>query len=47
PPPEGKKPSSADEMKQALLGMMTDEEKRLIGLCVIDCSFSNQDSNKP
>jgi len=46
PPPDGKKPSSADEMKQVLLGMMTDKEKRLIGLCVIDCSFSNQDSNK-
>jgi len=46
PPPKGKKPSSADEMKQVLLGMMTEEEKRLIGLCVIDCSFSNGDINK-
>ena len=38
PPPVGKKPSTADEMRTALLDMMSEEEKRLIGLCVIDCS---------
>ena len=40
PPPSGKKPTTANEMKIALLNMMTEEEKRLIGLCVIDCSIS-------
>jgi len=38
PPPLGKKPSTADEMRKTLLDMMSEEEKRLIGLCVIDCS---------
>jgi len=41
PPPSGKKPTTAYEMKIALLNMMTEEEKRLIGLCVIDCSISD------
>ena len=41
-PPTGKKPSTANEMKQALLATMTDEEKRLIGVCVIDCSVSTE-----
>ena len=40
PPPTGRKPSTADEMKKTLLDMMTEEEKRLIGLCVIDCSIN-------
>ena len=41
PPPSGKRPTTANEMKKALLNMMTEEEKRLIGLCVIDCSISD------
>ncbi|MFK5914468.1 MAG: hypothetical protein QM484_08830 [Woeseiaceae bacterium] len=38
PPPYGKKPKSALELKDMLLGMMSEDERRLIGLCVIDCS---------
>ncbi len=44
PPPKGKKPSSAAEMKNALWEMMTEEEKRLIGLCIIDCSVADRKS---
>lgn len=39
PPPHGKKPKSALELKEMLSGMMSDEERRMIGLCVIDCSI--------
>ncbi|VAW50155.1 hypothetical protein MNBD_GAMMA06-1706 [hydrothermal vent metagenome] len=39
--PSGKKPTTAEEMKNTLQSMMTDEEKRLIGLCVIDCSLNS------
>ena len=38
PPPHGKKPKSATEMSEALRNMMTEEERRLIGVCIIDCS---------
>jgi len=38
PPPHGEKPKSATEMRETLRNMMTEEERRLIGVCVIDCS---------
>jgi hypothetical protein len=38
PPPHGKKPKTATEMRETLWNMMTEEERRLIGVCVIDCS---------
>ncbi len=41
PPPYGKKPKSAAEMKEVLWNMMTEEERRLIGVCVIDCSVES------
>lgn len=40
PPPHGKKPKSATEMREMLWNIMTEEERRLIGVCVIDCSVN-------
>jgi hypothetical protein len=37
--PNGRKPTSAKEMEEMLLGMMSDDERKRIGLCVIDCSL--------
>jgi len=45
PPPHGEKPKSAIEMQKALRNMMTDEERRLIGVCVIDCSVEDRDGD--
>lgn len=37
--PAGIKPKSAQEMRQILWNMMSNEEKKRIGLCIIDCSL--------
>ncbi len=37
--PNGQKPTSAKEMEEMILEMMSDEERKRIGLCVIDCSL--------
>lgn len=42
PPSHGKRPRSAAEMKEMLWDMMTKEEKKLIGVCVMDCSVEGR-----
>ncbi|MBI4190651.1 MAG: hypothetical protein HY525_08945 [Betaproteobacteria bacterium] len=40
PPPDGKKPRSAEELEDRLRGTLEPEEKHSILVCVIDCALS-------